>query len=196
MDAITLLKEDHKTVKRLLREFEKLGDRDTVAKRDTMQRIIKELATHAAIEENVFYPAVKDLSGDMKSDVLESLEEHHVVKWLCSELDGMDPEHERFEAKATVLIENVRHHIEEEETELFPRVREALGRKTLGEIGDLLERAKKIAPTHPHPRAADEPPWNAVLGSVSALIDRARDAGAGVVKDARRAARSSARKAS
>jgi hypothetical protein len=124
--------------------------------------------------------------------VLESLEEHHVVKWMLNELEHLEPTDERFDAKVTVLIENVRHHVEEEETEFFPEVRDALGRKTLGEIGDLLEKAKKIAPTHPHPKAPDEPPANAIAGMVSGLIDRVRDAGAEAVNGARKRSKVSA----
>jgi hemerythrin superfamily protein len=193
MDAITLLKTDHKTVKGLFREFERLGDGATTAKRKVVDEIVKELSIHAAIEETVLYPAVKGVSDALRDDVLESLEEHHIVKWLCSELDGMDPTDERFDAKVTVLMENVRHHIEEEESELFPDVRKAMDRKALGELGELLERAKDGAPTRPHPKAPDEPPFNVLASAVSSLVDRVRDAAAGVANDASRVARRSSR---
>ena len=189
MDAITLLKNDHKTVNGLFKQFEKLGDRATSSKRELVDKMIQELSVHAAIEELVFYPAVKGLSDDLKDHVLESLEEHHVVKWMLSELESMQPTDERFDAKVTVLIENVRHHVEEEETEFVPEVRDELGRKTLAEIGELLEKAKKTAPTHPHPKAPDEPPGNAIASMVSGLIDRVRDAGAEAVDGARKRAK-------
>src|SRR5690348_1398133 len=128
MDAITLLKNDHRTVERLFRDFEKSGSHATVTKRSIADRIIKELAIHAAIEEQVLYPAVRATVPGTEDLTLESLEEHHVVKWQLSELDGMDPAHERYEAKMSVLIENVRHHVKEEESNLFPKVRDALGR--------------------------------------------------------------------
>jgi len=115
VDAITLLKQDHKTVEDLFRKYEKLGDQAYVTKRAVVDQVIAELSVRAAIEEQVFYPAVKGISEDLKDNVLESLEEHHVVKWLLDELVSLDPEAERFDAKVTVLIENVRHHIEEEE---------------------------------------------------------------------------------
>src|SRR3712207_3009561 len=111
-------------------------------------------------------------------------EEHHVVKWLLSELEGMAPDAERFEAKVTVLMENIRHHVEEEESDLFPKVRTALGRKALGDMGEAMERAKAIAPTHPHPRSPDTPPGNIVTGVVAAALDRARDAGQELVEGA------------
>ena len=189
MDALTLLKQDHKTVNALFRKYEKLGDRAFVSKREVVDQIIEELSVHAVIEEQVFYPAVKGISEDLKDHVLESLEEHHVVKWVLDELVSLDPEHERFDAKVTVLIENVRHHVKEEETEFFPEVREVLGRKVLGEIGDLLEQAKKTAPTRPHPKAPDEPPGNAVAGMLAGVVDRARAAGKGAVTNVKKKAK-------
>ncbi|MDQ6910315.1 MAG: hemerythrin domain-containing protein [Actinomycetota bacterium] len=157
MDAITLLKQDHKTVEGLFKKFEKAGDNAYKTKREIADKIVEELSVHAFIEEQVFYPAVREAVPDEEDMVLESLEEHHVVKWVLSEIDGMSPEAERFDAKVTVLIENVRHHVEEEETELFPEVRKALGRKKLAEIGDAMEKAKRTAPKRPQPRAPDTP---------------------------------------
>jgi len=110
---------------------------------------------------------------------LESLEEHHIVKWVLSELDGMDPAAERFDAKVTVLIENVRHHVEEEEGEFFPKVRNELGRKALGDLGEALEKAKAAAPTHPHPRSPDTP---SVVGAIAGMIDRVTDNVSGVAQ--------------
>jgi hypothetical protein len=81
--------------------------------------------------------------------VLESIEEHHVVVWMLSELAGMDPADERFTAKATVLIENVRHHVKEEEQDWFPEVRKAMGRKVLQQLGEEMTAAKPDAPKDP-----------------------------------------------
>lgn len=173
MDAITLLKADHKTVKALFTKFKKLGDAAYVSKREVVDQIIEELSIHASIEELVLYPAIRKEVEGVDDDVLEALEEHHVAKWLLSELDGMDPKHERFDAKVTVLIESVKHHIEEEETVLFPEVRQAMGRKQLLELGDELEKAKAVAPTKPHPRTPDEPPGNLIVAPVAGLADRA-----------------------
>ena len=189
MDAITLLKQDHKTLNALFRKYEKLGDEAYVSKRQVVDQIIEELSVHAVIEEQVFYPAVKGISDDLKDHVLESLEEHHVVKWLLDELVSLDADAERFNAKVTVLIENVRHHVEEEETEFFPLVRESLGRKVLGEIGELLEQSKATAPKRPHPKAPDEPPGNVVSGLVAGVVDRARAAGKGAAKDVKNKAK-------
>ena len=135
MDAITMLKEDHKTVEQLFKRFEKAGDRAFAEKRKIVDQVVEELSKHAAIEEQVFYPVARATVPDTEDVVLESLEEHHIVKWVLSELDGMDPAEERFDAKMTVLIENVRHHVEEEEQEFFPKVRAELDRNALAELG-------------------------------------------------------------
>ena len=184
MDAITLLTNDHKTVEQLFKRFEKLGPRAKKTKQDVAERIIKELSVHAAIEEMVFYPAVRQAIADEKIDelVLVSLEEHHIVKWVLSELHNMSPEHERFDAKVTVLMENVRHHVEEEEQELFPAVAKAFAKERLNELGKAMAELKKSAPTRPHPTAPDEPPGNVMAAAGAALVDKALDAGRKLVR--------------
>ena len=149
MDAIVLLKDDHKTVEQLFKRFEKAGERAYKEKQHVVEQIIHELTTHAYIEEEIFYPAARQDVPETKDHVLESVEEHHVVVWMLSELKDLDPKDERFDAKVTVLIENVRHHVEEEEQEWFPQVREALGRNRLQELGEQMEKAKADAPDDP-----------------------------------------------
>jgi hemerythrin superfamily protein len=183
MDAIAVLKRDHEEVERLFRQFEKLTERAHRSKQKIVMKIIRELAIHAAVEEMLFYPAVRTaaLKANVRAlkeaadTVLESLEEHHVVKWTLSELEQMKPEDERYDAKVQVLMESVRHHVEEENEELFPKARRLLGDDLLFELGDRIEKAKKIAPTRPHPRAPDEPPGNLVAGTMAAVMDRAKD---------------------
>jgi hemerythrin-like domain-containing protein len=182
MDAITLLKADHHAVEQLFKRFEQAGDRAHVQKRQIVDRIIEELSVHAAIEEQVFYPVARAAVPDTEDIVLESLEEHHVVKWLLLELVDMDPAHERFDAKVTVLIENVRHHIKEEESDFFPKVREQLGRNELAVLGETLANAKKSAPTRPHPRMPDAGPANAVAGAITGVVDRVGDNLSGIAQ--------------
>jgi iron-sulfur cluster repair protein YtfE (RIC family) len=95
------------------------------------------------------YPRVRELLPDLEDDVLESYEEHHVADVLVMELSTMKPDSERFTAKTTVLIENVEHHMEEEEQEWFPKVREGLGRKQLQEIGAEMQARRAKAPKRP-----------------------------------------------
>ena len=182
MDAITMLKEDHKAVERLFKRFEKAGDRAFAEKRRLADQIVEALSKHAAIEEQVFYPVARATVPGTEDVVLESLEEHHIVKWVLSELDGMDPAEERFDAKMTVLIENVRHHVQEEEQEFFPKVRAELDRKALAEVGRPMDTAKELAPSHPHPRSPDTPPGNLAAAAGAGMVDRISDTVSGVAQ--------------
>jgi hemerythrin-like domain-containing protein len=183
MDATALLQRDHEAVEQLFRQFEKLTERAHKSKEKIVLKIIRELAVHSAVEEMLFYPAVRTAglkagtrAGEQASGtVLESLEEHHIVKWTLSELEKMKPEDERYDAKVKVLMESVRHHVKEEQDELFPKARRLLGQKVLQELGARMEKAKKLAPTRPHPRAPDQPPGNLVAGTMAAMMDRAKD---------------------
>jgi hypothetical protein len=133
-DAIYILKHDHDTVKDLFEQFEDAEDLRT--KKRIAAKAIEELKIHAVIEEEIFYPAIR--SQDVETDLMnEADEEHHVAKLLIAELDEMDGSEEHWEAKFTVLAENIRHHIREEEGEMFPQARhtevdmEFIGRQLL-----------------------------------------------------------------
>jgi hemerythrin superfamily protein len=182
MDAITLLKNDHKTVEQLFKRFEKAGDRAHVEKRDIVDRFTEALSVHAAIEEQLFYPVVRATVPGTEDMALESLEEHHIVKWVLSELERLAPEDERFDAKVTVLIENVRHHVREEEDDFFPRVRDELGRNALNDLGDAMAKARRTAPTRPHPGSPDTPPGNVVVGAAAGVADRIGDTVSGLAQ--------------
>jgi hemerythrin-like domain-containing protein len=162
-DAIVLLKADHKEIRRVFREFEAAGDKAVKKKAKLVKQIIELLTVHTYIENEVMYPEVRALLPDLEDDVLESYEEHHVADVLCMELAGMTADAERFDAKTTVLIENVTHHIEEEEQEWFPKVRAGLGRKQLQEIGARLKQARKKAPRAPAQPSALKKTVDAVI---------------------------------
>jgi len=162
-DAIVLLKDDHKQIRQAFKDFEKAGPNATVTKGRLVDRIIELLTVHTYLENEVMYPRVRELLPEVEDDVLESYEEHHVADLLVVELAAMKPDDERFTAKTAVLIENVRHHIEEEEQEWFPQVREGLSRKTLQEIGaEMVERRTK-APTRPSQPSALKKTVDAVI---------------------------------
>jgi hemerythrin-like domain-containing protein len=185
MDAIAALKADHADVEKLFKRFEGLGPRAKKSKADVADKVIAALSQHAAIEEQVLYPAVRDqLPGDDPL-VLEALEEHHVVKWVLSELENMTPDDERFDAKFTVMAESVRHHVKEEEGELFPKLRKGFTKRELDELGERLAMAKKTAPTKPHPRLPDEPPGNVLAAAATLPLDMARSAGEKAVERVR-----------
>src|SRR3954452_16457278 len=155
-DAIVLLKQDHKEGLRLFREFEKAGEEAHKEQGRLVEQIIELLTVHTYIENEVMYPRVSALLPDLKDDVLESYEEHHVADVLVMELSGMPAGAERFDAKARVLIENVTHHIEEEEQDWFPKVRAGLSRSELSAIGERILKTKAEAPMDPtDPRALE-----------------------------------------
>jgi hemerythrin superfamily protein len=187
-DAISVLIEDHRTVDELFKRFEKTGDNARKTRRELVDRMIRELSIHAAIEEQLFYPRLREVGREIKDEVLEGLEEHRLIKELCAELETMPAEHERFGARTTVLIEVTRHHVEEEEGEMFPRARKALSAEELVELGEGLVALKKLAPTRPHPNAPDEPPANLANLGVAG-VDRARDTADGVLEATDRAVR-------
>ena len=148
-DAIVLLKADHQELRRAFRAFEKAGERATKRKGELVDRMLELLTVHTYIENEVMYPEVRRLVPDLEDDILESYEEHHVAGVLVAELAALSPDAERFDAKTTVLIESVEHHLEEEEGEWFPKVRAALGRKQLAELGQRMLDAKQQAPRSP-----------------------------------------------
>jgi hemerythrin superfamily protein len=162
-DAIVLLKNDHKEVRKLFREFQAAGEDATKKKGDLVSKIIELLTVHTYIENEIMYPEVRRLLPDLEDDILESYEEHHVADVLVMELFAMKPDAERFDAKTTVLIESVTHHIEEEEDEWFPKVRAGLGRKQLAELGERMLAAKAKAPRSPAQPSALKKTVDAVL---------------------------------
>ena len=128
-----------------------------------MNQIIELLTVHTYIENEAMYPQVRKLVPELEDDVLESYEEHHVADVLCVELAALSPDAERFDAKTTVLIENVTHHMDEEEQDWFPQVRAALTRKQLQEIGAELLALKESAPRHPSQPSALKKTLDAVV---------------------------------
>ncbi len=162
-DAIVLLKADHKEIRRLFREFQAAGDKAVKKKAKIVGQIIEALTVHTYIENEVMYPEVRALLPDLDDDVLESYEEHHVADVLCMELASMSADAERFDAKVTVLIENVTHHVHEEEQDWFPKVRAGLSRKQLQELGARLETARAKAPRSPQQPSALKKTVDAVI---------------------------------
>ena len=162
-DAIVMLKDDHTRVKKLFREFEKAGPTAKAAKNRIVSQILEELTVHTYLENEVMYPEVRRLVPALEDDILESYEEHHVADVLCFELFTMDADDERFDAKTTVLIESVSHHIDEEERDWFPKVREALGRKQLQELGGRMEQVRTSAPRKPYQPSALKKAIDAVV---------------------------------
>ena len=145
MDALKILKEDHKKVKMLFGEVDELGDRASSARKKLFQQIDQELTIHSKIEETIFYPEFRRRAakGDEREEVLEAYEEHGVVKTIIGELEGLDPKDETYKPKLSVLKEMVEHHVKEEEGPMFRMARELFDKEELEEIGERIMAAKE-----------------------------------------------------
>ncbi|MBW3614149.1 MAG: hemerythrin domain-containing protein [Actinobacteria bacterium] len=182
MNVLTLLKQDHNNVEELFRRFETARPDDASELGRVRDLLVEHLSKHAAVEEQVFYPAIRARLGKGQDfDVLEALEEHHLMKLTLSELEKLAPTNDRFRAKMTVLIESVRHHVEEEENDLFKQVRDVFTVEELNQLGERAEQAKEASPTRPHPFVPDTPPFNILVGVPVAIIDRTLTVGRQVV---------------
>lgn len=144
MDAIAMLKTDHDKVKRLLTELETTTERGVKTRAELFSTIKGELTVHEIIEEEIFYPALKS-HPKAKDIVLEAYEEHHVVDLLMSELESLDVSDETWGAKAIVMKENIEHHIEEEEGDMFKQARQVFDRQELEDLGARMAERKTSA---------------------------------------------------
>jgi hemerythrin superfamily protein len=140
MDAIELLTQDHDNVKSMFEQYEELGDRAHAAKKKLATKICLELTKHATAEEEIFYPAVREASGDNEDLVDEATVEHAAAKDLIAQILSMDPSDELYDAKVKVLSEQIEHHVEEEEGEMFPKARKA--KLDLAALGAAIEARK------------------------------------------------------
>jgi len=142
MNAFTLLKEDHERVAAIFEKLEPTTERAIKTREELFARLKTELEAHTQLEEQIFYPALKE-EEETRDITLESIEEHRVVKALLKEMEGMQVDSEQWTAKLAVLKENVEHHVEEEEGEMFPKARKALPKEKLEALGARIEAAKK-----------------------------------------------------
>ena len=142
MDAMKLLEEDHKKVRKLLDEGDETTERATKRRTELLEELVTELRIHETIEEEIFYPALEE-HAKTKEIVLEGYEEHHAVDNIVEELIELDPSDETWGAKFTVMKENIEHHVEEEEGEMFEKARQVLGDEELDEIGEMMEARRE-----------------------------------------------------
>ena len=144
MDAITLLKNDHEKLLGLLEQLEATTERAEKTRPELFGRIKEELTVHEIIEEEIFYPALKE-HPKAKEIVLEAYEEHNVVDTLMGELSSLPVDDERWGAKAKVMQENIEHHIEEEEGDMFKEARQVFDEAELEELGERMARRRVSA---------------------------------------------------
>jgi hemerythrin superfamily protein len=144
VDGLALLKEDHEKVKKMLTEGETTTERGVKTRTELFARLKSELEAHELMEEQVLYPALKE-HPKARELALEGYEEHHVVDTILAELEKTDPSDEEWGAKFKVAKENLEHHIEEEETEMFPKARQAFSRDELEQMGARMAEIKQAA---------------------------------------------------
>jgi hemerythrin-like domain-containing protein len=141
-DAIALLKKDHRTVLGMFKEFQKLTDKEgsEADKASLAKQICEELKVHTTIEDEIFYPAVRAaIDEELLMD--EAKVEHESAKALIAEIEGMEPSEELYDAKVTVLGEYIKHHVDEEQNEMFPKARKA--KVDLAGLGEQLAARKE-----------------------------------------------------
>lgn len=162
----------------LFKRYRAAGKASYRTKRSIADRVVRELSIHAAVEEQVLYPAVRRFVPNGDSLVTEALSEHQQLKESLVVLDKLPAEDERFDRTMRAVIDETRHHVREEESSdgMLARLRKSVDRDDLVTMGKTLKVAKKAAPTRPHPNAPTTPPGNIVVGTAAAIVDKARDA--------------------
>jgi len=142
MNAIELLKADHEKVSEIFEKLEDTTESDEKTRTELFTKLKQELDLHAHIEETIFYPVLKK-AEETRDITMEGIQEHHVVKVLLGELNSMKAGSEVWTAKLKVLQENVEHHVEEEEDDMFKSARQVLSKERLEELGAQMEQEKK-----------------------------------------------------
>ena len=173
-DALEMLIADHRTVDALFDEYEALGrDGDPAEKRRVVKEFTRELSVHAAIEEQYLYPLMAMVLENGREVVKETLAEHQQVKERLAALERARDD--AMDAQVKALVGDIRHHVQEEENDLFPRLRERAGDAQMRAVGLMMRGTKLIAPTRPHPKAPNTPPGNFLVAPIAGMVDRARD---------------------
>ncbi len=174
LDAVDVLTRDHRHIEDLFASYESSSDpseRTRIA-----HAVVHDLAVHGEIEELLFYPRIRSAVADGDALADEAVHEHIEIKRTLNDIDRMRAEDESFDDKMRELMAEVRHHVEEEESELFPRIREAVSRDDLVELAGHLDAARAMVPTRPHPHAPTQPLAKVATSAPIVLVDWVRDA--------------------
>lgn len=174
-DLISEIIADHREFEAVFRELES-GEGTPEHRRDLADHVVTGLVRHSVAEEQYMYPAARKALPDGDQIVDHELEEHAGAEKLMKELEGVDPTDAKFDQLVGKLVKEIRHHIEDEEQDLLPKLQSTCTPEELQELGEKVVKAKKMAPTRPHPMAPDKPPANKILGPGAGLVDRMRDA--------------------
>jgi hemerythrin superfamily protein len=172
-DVVAALSRDHREIERLFDLLERAGD--ARVQRVLTDQVIAELVRHSVTEEQYLYPAVREHVPDGGALADKQIADHAEIEELLKDLEVMDAGDPRCLAAMSEISAKVRSHLREEEVDVFPSLRQYAGAEELLALGAKVERAKKLAPTRPHPSTPDTPPLNKILGAGAGLVDRIRD---------------------
>jgi hemerythrin superfamily protein len=174
LDLVDAIMTDHREVEAVFAEIQGTSNRGL--QRELVEHVIAELVRHSVAEEQYLYPTARKVLPDGDEIADHEIEEHAEAEEVMKAIEDTDAADPRFDRLVGQLIEDIRHHLKDEETDLLPKLRAACDAEELRELGRKFEQSKKIAPTRPHPSAPDRPPANKILGPGIGLIDRVRDA--------------------
>jgi len=173
MNVIDLLSSDHAEVDELFRRFNLSEKPETIE--EITRQIVHDLSVHAAVEEQFVYPLMRAKLEDGSARVDEAIQEHQEAKRLLADLEKQEAGTAEHTATMEELIGAIRHHVEEEEGELFVELRANVDDSTLDKLGAVVEQAKKVVPTHPHPLVPGTATAQLVAGPWAAIVDKVRD---------------------
>ena len=177
-DVIEVLTHDHREVEQLFTELASLrgatGEAERARVKDLADQVTIELVRHSVAEEAEVYPRVKQKVSEAEAE--RAKHEHAEAEETMKRLERLQPDDPSFDAELATLMREVRAHVAEEEGEMFPHMRQIFTQQELLEMGAKVEGVKKMAPTRPHPTAPDAPPGDKILGPITGLFDRMRDA--------------------
>lgn len=173
MDVIDLLVHDHREVSRLFGNFHRASRHETLD--EIAKEIVHELSVHAAVEEQFVYPVVRSKVSGGSEMVDHGIEEHHQVKRLLSDLEKDAPGKASFGKTMEKVVDAVHEHVSDEEGEVLPALKESTSADFRRQLGELVEKAKAVVPTHPHPMVPGTATAQMVAGPWAALVDRIRD---------------------
>lgn len=180
-DVIEILEHDHREVEEMFRELEELrGDRSEAAlkrRKDLAEQVVIELVRHSVAEEVIVYPRVADKVS--AEEVEHARKEHAEAEETMAKLEKLDPDEASFDDEFATLMKEIRHHIEDEEGEMFAHMRQTLSPGELDSLGTLVQAFKKVAPTRPHPSVPNAALPRLAAGGVVSMLDRFRDLASG-----------------
>ena len=180
-DVIEVLEHDHREVEEMFKELESLrgasSDEDKARRKELAEQVTIELVRHSVAEEVLVYPQVEDKVGS--DEVKHAREEHAEAEETLKRLEKLDADDPAFDDELATLMEEIRHHIEDEEGEMFAQMRKTMDADELRDLGARVEAFKKVAPTRPHPSVPNEPLPRAMAGAPASLLDRMRDLATG-----------------